>query len=57
MENAQTENSTAGGASELTAVLERMRARADNAYGDYIGQERHAELQNMRQNLARAGNE
>ena len=31
MENAQTENSAAGGASVLTDVLERMRTRADNA--------------------------
>jgi hypothetical protein len=43
MENAQTENSAAGGASELTDVLERMRARADNAYCDYIGQLRRDE--------------
>lgn len=43
MENAQTENSAAGGASELTDVLERMRARADNAYCDYIGHERRDE--------------
>jgi hypothetical protein len=38
MENAQTENSAAGWASELTDVLDRMRARADNAYCAYIGQ-------------------
>lgn len=43
MENAQTENSAAGGASALTDVLERMRARADNAYCDYIGQLRRDE--------------
>ena len=43
MENAQTENSAAGGASALTDVLERMRTRADNAYGDYIGQLRRDE--------------
>jgi len=33
----------AGGASELTALLERMRARSDNAYCDYIGQLRRDE--------------
>ncbi len=33
----------AGGASALTDVLERMRARADNAYCDYIGQLRRDE--------------
>ena len=43
MENAQTENSAACGASALTDVLERMRARADNAYCDYIGQLRRDE--------------
>jgi len=43
MENAQTENSAAGGASVLTDVLERMRTRADNAYFDYIGQLRRDE--------------
>ena len=43
MENAQTENSAAGGLSDLTDVLERMRARADNAYCDYIGQLRRDE--------------
>jgi len=32
-----------GGASALTDVLERMRARADNAYFDYIGQLRRDE--------------
>lgn len=30
MEQQQTENSAAGGASALTDVLERMRARADS---------------------------
>lgn len=43
MENAQTENSAAGGASVLTDVLERMRTGADNAYFDYIGQLRRDE--------------
>ena len=43
MEKPQTENSAAGGLSDLTAVLERMRARADNAYCDYIGQLRRDE--------------
>ena len=43
MGNAQTENSAAGVASELTDVLERIRARADNAYCDYIGQLRRDE--------------
>ena len=43
MENAQTENRAAGGASALTDVLERMRAMADNAYCDYIGQLRRDE--------------
>lgn len=33
----------AGWASALTDVLERMRARADNAYCDYIGQLRRDE--------------
>ena len=37
MKTAQTENSAACGASALTDVLEHMRARADNAYCDYIG--------------------
>lgn len=35
MEQLQTENNAAGGLSDLTDVLERMRARADNAYCDY----------------------
>lgn len=39
----QTENSAAGGLSALTDVLERMRARADNAYCEYIGQLRRDE--------------
>lgn len=43
METTQTENSAAGGASALTDVLERMRARADNSYCDYIGQLRRDE--------------
>lgn len=43
MENAQTENSVASGASEVTDVLERIRARADNAYHCYIDQLRRDE--------------
>lgn len=43
LENAQTENSAAGGLSDLTTVLERMRARAENAYCDYVHQLRRDE--------------
>ena len=43
MEQLQTENNAAGGLSDLTDVLERMRARADNAYCDYICQLRRDE--------------
>lgn len=43
VEQLQTENNAACGASALTDVLERMRARADNAYCDYIGQLRRDE--------------
>lgn len=35
MEQLQTENSDASGLSDLNGVLERMRAKADNAYCDY----------------------
>lgn len=43
MEQLQTENNAAGGLSDLTDVLERMCAMADNAYCDYIGQLRRDE--------------
>lgn len=38
-----TSTTPTGAASALTDVLERMRARADNAYCDYIGQLRRDE--------------
>ena len=37
MEQAQDVTNAAGGLSDLTAVLERMQARADNAYCDCLG--------------------
>lgn len=38
-----TQRSGAGGVSELTDMLERMRAMSDNAYCDYISQMRRDE--------------
>lgn len=43
MEQLQTIEGAACGMSDLTAVLERMRARADNAYCEYIEQLRRDE--------------
>ena len=43
MENAQTESISASVASALTELEKRLRAKADNAYCDYIGQLRRDE--------------